>query len=148
LAPSLPEANGQIAAPQATTAFWGTHLAWNYCGSGGNLRIPTINHLAHLLISSRAQVCFLSETRNSFITKTAIKNRFNDHDAFVVHAQGQSGGLRLIWTNDVDINIVHHSHYFIFALCSNKTTSEEYGLVSSPNHDNYMVTFLCFVWGT
>jgi hypothetical protein len=98
-----------------------------------------MNHLARLLISTRAQVCFLSETRNASITKTTIKNRFNYHDAFVVPAQGQSGGLWLIWTNDVDINIVHYSHYFIFALCANKTTSHQYGLVciyGDPHHQN------------
>jgi len=88
-------------------------------------------------MSTRAQVCFLSETRNSSITKTAIKNRFNYYVAFVVPAQGQSGGLWLLWNDDVDLNVVDHSHHFIFALCNNKITSSQYGLVclyGDPHH--------------
>jgi hypothetical protein len=41
--------------------------------------------------------------RNSSITKTTIKNQFNYKEAFVVLAQGQSGGLWLIWSDEVDI---------------------------------------------
>lgn len=62
---------------QATAQSMGpgvvTHLAWNCRGSGGSLHNSTMNHLARLLVSTRAQVCFLSETRNASITKTAIK---------------------------------------------------------------------------
>jgi hypothetical protein len=101
-----------------------THLVWNCQGSGDSLRSSTINHLARLLASTKAQVCFLIETRNSSITKTAIKNRFNYKEAFVVPAQGQSGGLWLIWSDEVDITVIDHSHNFIFALCINKTTMQ------------------------
>lgn len=44
----------------------------------------------------------ISETRNS-IKRTALVNHFNYFDAFVVSAQGQSGGLWLIWNDDVDL---------------------------------------------
>jgi hypothetical protein len=73
-----------------------THLAWNCRGSGGNLRSSTMTHLARLLHSTKAQVCFLSETRNSSITTTTIRNRFNYNEAFVVPAQCQPGGLWLL----------------------------------------------------
>lgn len=90
-----------------------------------------------LLASTKAQVYFLSETRNASITKTAIKNHFNYKDAFVVPVQGQSGGLWLIWNDEVDLNIVNHSHHFIFVLCINKTSLQQYGLVciyGDPHH--------------
>jgi hypothetical protein len=96
-----------------------------------------MNHLARLLVSTRAQVCFLSETRNASITNTSITNRFNYNDAFVVPAQGQSGGLWLLWNDEVDLNVMDHSHHFIFALCTNKSTSRQYGLVclyGDPHH--------------
>lgn len=57
------------------------------------LRSSTMVHLSRLLASTKAQVCFISETRNSSITKSSIKNHFNLHDAFVVPSQCQSGGL-------------------------------------------------------
>jgi endonuclease/exonuclease/phosphatase family metal-dependent hydrolase len=94
-------------------------------------------HLSRLLVSTRAQVCFISESRNSSITKTAIKNHFNLNDAFVVPAQGQSGGLWLIWNDEVHITVVDHSQNFIFALCINKTSMHQYGLVciyGDPHH--------------
>lgn len=50
-------------------------------------------HLSRLLLSTKAQVCFISETRNSSITKTALKNHFHLNDAYVVPSVGQSGGL-------------------------------------------------------
>jgi hypothetical protein len=94
-------------------------------------------HLSRLLVSTKAQVCFISETRNASITRASIKNRFNYKDAFVVLAQGQSGGLWLIWNDDVDLTVVDHSHHFIFALCINKSSLKQYGLVclyGDPHH--------------
>ena len=114
-----------------------THLAWNCRGSGGSLRSSTMAHLSRLLVYTRAQVCFISETRNSSITKTSITNHFNLNDAFVVPAQGQSGGLWLMWNNEVDITVIDHNHNFIFALCINKTSMRQYGLVciyGDPHH--------------
>jgi hypothetical protein len=114
-----------------------THLAWNCRGSGGSFRSSTMLHLARLLNSTKSQVCFISETRNASITKNAIKNHFNYKDAFVVTSQGQSGGLWLIWNDDIDLTVVDHSHHFIFALCTNKATMKQYGLVciyGDPHH--------------
>jgi len=58
------------------------------------------------------------------ITRTAIINRFNVEDAFVVHLQGQSGRLWLIWTHAVDIAIVEHNPHYILVVCNNISTSE------------------------
>jgi hypothetical protein len=96
-----------------------------------------MTHLARLLHSTKAQVCFLSETRNSSITTTTIRNRFNYNEAFVVPAQCQPGGLWLLWNDEIDINVVNHSHNFIFALCTNKTCMQQYGLIciyGDPHH--------------
>jgi hypothetical protein len=54
------------------------------------------------------------------ITKNAIKNHFNYKDTFVVPSEGQSGGLWLLWNDDIDLTIVDYNHHFIFALCNNK----------------------------
>lgn len=74
---------------------------------------------------------------NASITRTAITNHFNYHDAFVVPPQGHFGGLWLFWNDEVDLNIVNHEHHFIFALCTNKITSQQYDLVciyGDPHH--------------
>ena len=70
-----------------------THLAWNCRGAGGNLHSSTMSHLSRLLLSTKAQVCCISETRSSTISKTSLKNHFRLHDAHVVPSAGQSGGL-------------------------------------------------------
>jgi hypothetical protein len=77
-----------------------------------------MKHLARLLTSTKAQVCFISETRNLTITGTLLINQFNYSDTVVVPAQGQSGGLWLLWNHEVDIIIVDHSPHYIFALCT------------------------------
>ena len=114
-----------------------THLAWNCRGAGGSLRSSTMVHLSRLLLSTKTQVCFISETRNSSISSSSIKNHFNYNDAFVVPSIGQSGGLWLIWSDEVDVSIVGHHHHYIFALCTNKASHLQYGLVcvyGDPHH--------------
>lgn len=72
--PALPAADDNLprhfhkATGQSTGLGVLTHLAWNFRGSGGNLRSSTMNHLTRLLISTRAQLCFLLETSNCSIT--------------------------------------------------------------------------------
>lgn len=80
-----------------------TFLAWNCRGSGGSLRSPKMVHLTRLLTSTRAQVCFISETRNSSIKRSSIVNRFNASDALVVPSQGQSGGFWLFWNHEINL---------------------------------------------
>jgi len=71
------------------------------------------------------------------INRTTIINRFNVKDAFVVHSQGQSEGLWLIWTHAVDIAIVEHNPHYILVVCNNTSTSDQFGLVyiyGDPHH--------------
>ena len=78
-----------------------------------------MTHHARLLTST-VQVCFISETRNSTIKRTALANRFNYFDAFVVPAQGQSGGLWLLIKQDIDVDVLSVSQHFFIALCEYK----------------------------
>jgi hypothetical protein len=91
-------------------------LAWNYQGMGKNLGSPKMLHLVRLR-STNAQVIFISEMRNSKLTKTDLVNRFNVNDAHVVPARGRSGGLWLLFGCDVDLDVLESSHHFFFALC-------------------------------
>jgi hypothetical protein len=96
-----------------------------------------MSHLARLIITNKSHVCFISETRNSTISCSSLTNKFNAADAFVVRAIGQSGGLWLIWMQDVSVNVVHQSHHFIFVVCNNKLDNRQFGLVciyGDPHH--------------
>ena len=106
-----------------------TLLTWNCQGSGGSLRSSKMTHLARQITSTKAQVCFISETKSSTISRSSLINRFNASDALVIPALGHSGGLWLIWKQDVLVTVVEHSNHFIFALCNNKLDNQTFGLV-------------------
>ena len=108
-----------------------TFLLWNCRGAGGS------SHLARLIITTKSQVCFISETRNSSISRSSLINKFKAADAFVASSIGQSGGLWLIWMQDISVNVVHQSHHFIFVVCNNKLDNCQFGLVciyGDPHH--------------
>jgi len=65
-----------------------------------------MTHLARLITTTKSQVCFISKTRNSSISHNSLINKFNATDALVVPAIGRSGGLQLIWKQDVTVNVV------------------------------------------
>jgi hypothetical protein len=59
------------------------------------------------------------------------------NDAYVVPSAGQSGGLWLLWKDEVEVTIIDHNHHFIFALCVIKSTNQQYGLIciyGDPHH--------------
>ncbi|GJM98877.1 hypothetical protein PR202_ga15925 [Eleusine coracana subsp. coracana] len=90
-------------------------LSWNCQRSGRSLSSPTSNHLGRLIVSTRAQLIFVSETRSVNTTRTQLINRFSMHEAHVIPVAGQSRGLWLMWKDDVSLTVVQDSHYLILA---------------------------------
>jgi hypothetical protein len=82
---------------------------------GGALAVKML-HLARLIVSTNAQVAFVSETRNSRFTRFDLLNQFNAKAVHIVPAQGQSGGLWLLSKHGVQLDVLESSHHF-FALC-------------------------------
>ena len=114
-------------------------LSWNCRGSGGSLRSRKMQHLARLMSSTHAQVTFVSETRTSRIHASQLSNHFQVSDSFVVPAVGLSGGLWVMWTDDVDVNIVSSSHYYVLAFVVNRATAVSFNLVcmyGDPHHQH------------
>src|SRR6266498_3333162 len=101
-------------------------LSWNYrgLGSGGSLGSPTMNHLALLLAPTKAQVIFISETRNSSISRSQLINRFSVLDSFIVLAAGQSGGLWVMWNDNADLTFIHSSNNLVLAKAVYKPSSK------------------------
>ena len=76
-------------------------------------------HLACLIASTKAQVIFISETRNAKMTKTSLINRFNNDDAFVALAQGLSRGLWLLWNDEIEVNVIDScANFYLDFVCS------------------------------
>ena len=80
-------------------------LSWNCRGTGGSLCSPKMLHLSRLIASTKAQVNFISETRNKKTTKTNLVNKFALHDAHIVPTEGLAGGLWLLWKQDVSLHV-------------------------------------------
>ena len=104
-------------------------LSWNCRGSGGSLRSRKMQHLARLMSSTHSQVTFISETRNSHITANDLTDHFHVSDSFVVLAIGLSGGLWLMWNDDVDVDIISSSHYYVLACVVQKSRVHSFNLV-------------------
>lgn len=50
---------------------------------------------------------------------------------------GQSGGLWLLWKDNISLSAVDHSKYYIFALCNNHLDNKQFGLIcvyGDPHH--------------
>ena len=96
-----------------------------------------MQHLARLISSTHAQVTFISETRNSRVTADDLTDHFHMCNSFVAPAIGLSGGLWVMWSDDVDVDIVSSSHYYILASVVQKSNASSFNLVcvyGDPHH--------------
>jgi hypothetical protein len=113
-------------------------IGWNCQGTGRSLdSSKTMDYLARLMSSTRAQVIFVSETRTSKYRPAQLNNRFNVADSFVVPSQDLSGGLWLLWTDVVQVDVKFADHHIILALVVHIPTNVKFALVciyGDPHH--------------
>lgn len=99
-------------------------LSWNCRGSGGS----TITTLNRYLRSTRALVAFILETKcNEEVARGRIQqlplNNFS-----LVPSRGRSGGLWLIWEDEVKLRVVKSTRFFILAKINLNDGKESWGL--------------------
>lgn len=87
-------------------------LSWT-CRGLGNLR--TIRDLCRLVKENRSKLVFLMETKLRQHHFDKIKNKMGFNSGFVVECVGRSGGLALLWTNDLVVDIENYSRRHINA---------------------------------
>jgi hypothetical protein len=113
-------------------------IGWNCQGKGRNLNSSKkMEFLAKLMYSTGAQVIFISETRSSKCTTMQLNNRFNIADSFVVPSNGLSGGLWLLWTDKVHVDVKFSNHHIILATVVNIANRMEFALAcvyGDPHH--------------
>uniref|UniRef100_A0ACD5Z7B9 Uncharacterized protein n=1 Tax=Avena sativa TaxID=4498 RepID=A0ACD5Z7B9_AVESA len=113
-------------------------IGWNCQGPGRNLdRSKKMGYLDNLMSSTKAQVTFVSEIRTSKYNSTQLNNRFNIADSFVVPSAGFSGGLWLLWTDEVQVTTNFSSHHLILANVVNIAYNIDFVLVcvyGDPQH--------------
>lgn len=113
-------------------------IGWNCQGKGRNLASsPKMEYLAKLLNSTGAQIAFISETRSSGCNSSQLNSRFSTVGSFVVPSDGLSGGLWMLWSNEVQISIKFSNHYVILAEVVHISTNVEFALAcvyGDPHH--------------
>lgn len=107
-------------------------LSWNCRGTGGRATIPT---LKRYLQSTRAHLAFVSETKcNTTQAMNRIAHLPLPHSE-IIPSSGKSGGLWLLWSDDIRLSILEKSFYFIFVRIENVLGSWILGLVyGDPHH--------------
>ena len=103
-------------------------LGWNCQGMGKSLGSSKMMHLARLVDSTKAQVIFVSEIKTSKIKPANLVNRFNMTDSIVVPSRRRSGGLWLMWSDEIDINVITTSFYLILATATIRSTDQKFAL--------------------
>lgn len=129
-----------------------TIFSWNCRGSGGK----TISTLNRYLSCTKVVIGFISETRcNEEVALSRIRNLpLTNH--FVVPSIGQSGGLWLIWNDEVQVRVIKSSRFSIMAEVKLNDGKEVWGLaaiygdparVSNQQIWDEIESFLCQVNG-
>uniref|UniRef100_J3M5K5 Endonuclease/exonuclease/phosphatase domain-containing protein n=1 Tax=Oryza brachyantha TaxID=4533 RepID=J3M5K5_ORYBR len=111
---------------------------------GGAPRQNKMTYLRQLIRSTKAQVVFLSETHNSLISSDDISHNFHMVNSFVVPAQHTSGGLWIMWTNEMPLTIVSSSTNYILAYGVHKPSGIMFNLLciyGDPTHNSSSVVW-------
>ena len=75
-------------------------LVWNCQGVGSTLTIPHLREVSNLLSPS---MMFLSETKNREKYMDRVKEKLNFANSCVVESMNRSGGMALLWKDEVKI---------------------------------------------
>jgi hypothetical protein len=87
-------------------------LAWNCRGLGNPRAVRTFRDLQKM---KAPKVLFLSETKLNVEEMEWIRVGLKYDSAFVVPSKGRSGGLALLWDEDVDLSITSYTRFHVDA---------------------------------
>lgn len=81
-------------------------MSWNWRGLG-NLR--TVQELCRLIKQKKPAMVFLMETKLRKIKMENVRCKLGYLNMFVVDRVGRSGGLALLWSDDILVTIQNFS---------------------------------------
>lgn len=108
-------------------------ICWNCRGAGGPRKKEFLNNL---LQSTRAQIAFIIETKRSTQKSLLYSQNLFLPNLSCVPSQGRSGGLWLLWANNVNLQIIQKSRFFIHARITepHKPPWTLIGVYGDPHH--------------
>lgn len=101
----------------------------NCQGKGRGLDSTKMCYLAKLIYSTKGQVAFVSEIKSSKVKSSDLIPRFDMADCVVVPSRGRSGGLWLMWNDELCVSVQVANFHIILASVVHIPTKEEFGLV-------------------
>jgi exonuclease III len=110
-------------------------LSWNCRGLGNP---QTVRDLHRLVKEKRPSLVFLMETKSQSIRLEKVRVRIGFDNVFVVNSVGKSGGLALLWRNDICVEIQNYSRHHINAVVSMEKTGPPWkfsGFYGHPEAD-------------
>lgn len=85
------------------------------CRGLGNPR--SVGRLKTLLGKENSDVVFLMETKLGADRMSSVQNKLQMQKGYHVDAMGRSGGMSILWSDNVDINVLSSfSHYIDFTV--------------------------------
>ncbi|KAG6625017.1 hypothetical protein CIPAW_16G066600 [Carya illinoinensis] len=94
-------------------------LSWNSRGLGNQRGVRSLSDLVR---EEGPKVLFLQETRLQVKEMEKIKYKLGYDNCLAVSSEGRSGGLALLWRNDVNLDIKHYSKNHIHASIQDSST--------------------------
>lgn len=104
-------------------------LAYNCQGMGKNLCSPKMCYLARLVNAAKPQVIFVSEIKSSKVKPADLVTRFSMSDSIIVPSLRRSGGLWLMWNDEIHVTIHSADFHVILATCVNTISNIKFALV-------------------
>jgi hypothetical protein len=82
-----------------------------------------------MIYSTKAQITFVSEIKSSKVKSSDLVTRFNMADSIVVPSRKRSGGLWLMWSDDLQLSVYSSSFYLILATAVVMSSNQKFGLI-------------------
>ena len=93
-------------------------ISWNCRGLGNLCAVTTLSHIVRV---QAPKVLFLMETKRSVTEMKQITNDLPYQGVFVVPSVGRSGGLAMIWKEEVNLHIQTYTQNHIDAIIYNNS---------------------------
>ena len=122
-------------------------LSWNCRGLGNPWAVKALHDLVRRW---NPKIVFLMETKLKKNRMERIKNRIGFANGLIVSNVGRSGGIALLWTREINLEVISYTRFHVNAVISETSSDYKWRLTGfyghSETHKRYeswhLLTFL------